>query len=357
MDYQDGLKLLNEKILKYKDQINTEEATKTAFIMPFFDLLGYDTRNPFEFVPEYTADVGIKKGEKVDYAIIMDGQPMILIEAKPCYETLDKHDSQLTRYFHTTQAKIAILTNGIIYRFYTDLDETNKMDSRPFLEIDMLNLKDNEVLEIKKFFKTNFDMSSILSTAEELKYSNAIKKVFQFQLDVPSEAFVDFFTNEVYEGKKTKNVKEKFNHIVKKSINEVMNDMVRTRLENALNAKTSGVIKPESEPRVEDTQEKVVTTDEEIMAYNIIRSILSERVELDRISYKDTTNYMNILLDNKTTKWVSRLYLNTKNKYIAFPVFDGNSREERILIEKIEDIYKHKTKCLEKINGMVKGDE
>lgn len=351
MDYQDGLKLLTEKIVKYKDQINTEEATKTAFVMPFFDLLGYDTRNPLEFVPEFTADVGIKKGEKVDYAIMMDGQPMILIEAKPCYEALDKHDSQLIRYFHTTQAKIGILTNGIIYRFYTDLEETNKMDSRPFLEINLLNLKDNEVLEIKKFFKTNFDMSSILSTAEELKYSNAIKKVFLTQLDMPDESFVDYFTNEVYEGKKTKNVKEKFNHIVKKSINEVMNDMVRTRLENALNTKSTSVIETETELRIEDTQDKVVTTEEELMAYNIIRSILSERIDLDRVSFKDTTNYMNILIDNKTTKWVSRLYLNTKNKYIAFPVFDGNTREERILIERIEDIYKHKAKCLEIINA------
>lgn len=353
MDYQDSLKVLIEKILKYKDQISSEEATKTAFVMPFFDLLGYDTRNPLEFVPEFTADVGIKKGEKVDYAIMMDGKPVILIEAKSSNEALEKHDSQLIRYFHTTQAKIGILTNGITYRFYTDLEETNKMDSRPFLEINLLNLKDNEVMELKKFFKSNFDMSSILSTAEELKYSNAIKKVFQFQIDTPDESFVDYFTTAVYEGKKTKHVKEKFAGIVRKSINEVMNDMIRTRLENALNAKST-----QESPTIEvelavDPQSLITTTEEELTAYHIVRSILAEHIELDRISFKDTTNYMNILVDGKTSKWVTRFFLNSKNKYVSFPVFEGDAREEKIQIERLEDLYQHRGRLAETI-GRIK---
>ena len=135
MDFAEQLKLLIDKIIKYKDQINTEEATKTAFIMPFFDLLGYDTRNPIEFIPEFTCDIGTKKGEKIDYAIHIDNQPTILIECKWCGENLEKHDAQLMRYFSVSQAKIGILTNGIIYKFFTDLEETNKMDSKPLLEI------------------------------------------------------------------------------------------------------------------------------------------------------------------------------------------------------------------------------
>lgn len=95
--------------------------------MPFFSLLGYDVFDPHEFIPEFTADVGIKKGEKVDYAITKDGKPIILIEAKWCGDNLEKHGSQLFRYFGTTSAKFGILTNGIIYKFYTDLDESNKM--------------------------------------------------------------------------------------------------------------------------------------------------------------------------------------------------------------------------------------
>ena len=143
--------------------IQTEEATKTAIIMPFFSMLGYDVFNPQEFVPEFTADVGIKKGEKVDYAIIQDGTPVILIECKSITENLERHDSQLFRYFGTTPAKFAILTHGIFYRFYTDLEDANKMDKDPFLTINILDIRDNQVPELKKFCKSVFDIDSIFS--------------------------------------------------------------------------------------------------------------------------------------------------------------------------------------------------
>ena len=135
MDFIDQLKQFSKRVDSLKGSISTEEATKTAVIMPFFAMLGYDVFNPQEFVPEFTADVGIKKGEKVDYAIIQDGEPVILIECKSISENLNKHDSQLFRYFGTTSAKFAILTNGMEYRFYTDLDNPNKMDESPFLTV------------------------------------------------------------------------------------------------------------------------------------------------------------------------------------------------------------------------------
>ena len=116
MDFIDQLKQFSKRVDSLKDTIQTEEATKTAIIMHFFSMLGDDGFNPQEFVPEYTADVGIKKGEKVDYAILKDGSPVILIECKSITENLDRHDSQLFRYFGTTTAKFAVLTNGMIYR-------------------------------------------------------------------------------------------------------------------------------------------------------------------------------------------------------------------------------------------------
>ena len=144
MDFKDYIKQIGDRVVKLKDQIQTEEATKNAFIMPFFQALGYDIFNPLEFVPEFTADVGIKKGEKVDYAVVTDGKPQILIECKSVSERLTKHDSQLFRYFGTTNSKFAILTNGKEYRFFTDLDEPNKMDSTPFLTVDIENIRDNQ---------------------------------------------------------------------------------------------------------------------------------------------------------------------------------------------------------------------
>lgn len=172
MEFNDVIKQFSERILSLKDTITTEESTKMSLVVPLFQLLGYDVFNPNEFCPEYIADVGIKKGEKVDYAILENGQPNILVECKSCSEQLDKHSSQLFRYFGTSPAKFGILTNGIIYRFYTDLEESNKMDLVPFLEIDMANLKDSSINEFKKFCKDNFDKDKIFSTAEELKYSS-----------------------------------------------------------------------------------------------------------------------------------------------------------------------------------------
>ncbi len=128
MDFIDQLKQFSSRVETLRASLQTEEATKTAIIMPFFAMLGYDVFNPQEFVPEFTADVGTKKGEKVDYAIVDNGNPIILIEAKWIGENLNKHDSQLFRYFATTTAKIGILTNGLIYKFYTDLETPNKMD-------------------------------------------------------------------------------------------------------------------------------------------------------------------------------------------------------------------------------------
>ena len=188
MEFSESIKQFAERVSTLKESISTEEATKMSLIVPMFQILGYDVFNPTEFCPEYVADVGIKKGEKVDYAILENEKPTILIECKSCSEQLDKHSSQLFRYFGTTPAKFGILTNGIIYRFYTDLEESNKMDMVPFLEVDMLNLKDSTINELKKFCKENFDKEKIFSTAEELKYSGLIKNTLSTAFFISSKA-------------------------------------------------------------------------------------------------------------------------------------------------------------------------
>ena len=144
----------------------------------------------------------LRKAKKVDYAILDNGQPTILIECKSCSEQLDKHSSQLFRYFGVSPAKFGILTNGIIYRFFTDLEESNKMDLVPFLEINMLNLKDSSINELKKFAKENFDKEKIFSTVEELKYSSLIKGLLSREYETPSENFIRFILSDIYEGQK-----------------------------------------------------------------------------------------------------------------------------------------------------------
>jgi hypothetical protein len=217
MDLKDEIKQLGEKVTKLKNQIQTEEATKMAFVVPFIQSLGYDIFNPMEVVPEFTADIGIKKGEKIDYAILKDEQPIILIECKHWAEDLNLYDGQLFRYYEVSKARFGILTNGICYRFYTDLDETNLMDKKPFFEFDITEIKDNQVEELKKFHKSYFDIENIFSAAADLKYSNAIRHIFSEEINDPSDDLVRLFVHHVYPGKATEKVMTTFKDLVKKS--------------------------------------------------------------------------------------------------------------------------------------------
>lgn len=335
------LKSLAKRTETLKSSIETEEATKTSLVMPFFQILGYDIFNPSEFTPEFTADVGIKKGEKVDYAIMNEGNPVILIEAKSVNEVLEKHDSQLFRYFGTTTAKFAILTNGIIYRFYTDLEEKNKMDTSPFFEFNLLDLKDSSIQELGKFRKNSFDLEKIFNTASELKYLNKIKSFLSDQWEIPSEEFVKFIVSQIYDGIKTKNTIEKFEPIVKKGFKQFINELVNDKLNAALKSTVEEQhqeVAASLESKLEEIEEPlIVTTEEEIQGYTIIKVILTDILDPDRVFYRDNQSYFNVLLDDNIRKWIVRLYLETSKKYIEF----NDEDKVRVPIEKVTDILEH----------------
>lgn len=350
MDFIDQLKQFAKRVDSLKDTLQTEEATKTALIMPFFSMLGYDVFNPQEFVPEFTADVGIKKGEKVDYAILKDGEPVILVECKAITENLDRHDSQLFRYFGTTSAKFAILTNGQYYRFYTDLDNPNKMDEDPFLTINILDIRDNQVPELKKFCKSVFDVDSIFSTASELKYVHEFKNVFTQQLADPSDDFIRFFLQGCYSGPKTQNVLEKFRPVLRKALNdyisETMNDKIKTALGGSGGSvsvsDTSTAPAPAEEPVPEENVKKepnIVTTEEELEAYFIVKNLLAKLADVHEITYKDTESYINVLYKGNTRKWICRLRLTDSVKYLIIP--DENKKETKYPLQDIYDIRQY----------------
>lgn len=344
MEFNESLKQFSERVTILKDTISTEESTKMSLIVPMFQLLGYDVFNPTEFCPEYTADVGIKKGEKVDYAILEDGKPNILIECKSCSETLDKHSSQLFRYFSTTPAKFGILTNGVIYRFYTDLEEANKMDLVPFLEINMENIKDSSISELKKFCKENFDKDKIFSTAEELKYTSLIKGLLASEYDNPSEEFVRFILNHIYDGQKNQRVIEKFTPVIKKSFSSFVNEIVNNKISSAL-AKDND----EPEPQLVDTPDepvsKIITTEEEIESFYIVRGMLAEVVPVEDIVHRDTESYFGILYKDNNRKPICRINLDKKNKQLFIP--DVNKKFERFYIDSINDLYKYKNQLID----------
>ena len=339
MDFKDQLKQLSERIEKLKESIRTEEATKNAFIMPFIQTLGYDVFNPVEVVPEYTCDIGTKKGEKIDYAIMKDNAPMILVECKHWGQDLTLHDNQLLRYFHVSPAKFGVLTNGIVYRFYTDLETSNKMDEKPFLEVNLSDLKESHVEELKKFHKSYFDVDNILSSASELKYTSELKSIIKNEFENPSVEFVKLFAKQVYDGMITSKVLEQFTALTKKSIASHVNELISERLKLALKANESEKTK-EQEAAVEQEEHggDIVTTVEELEGFMIVKTILRTKVDISRITYKDTVSYFNITLDDSVRKTVCRLYFNGKKKQIA--LFDEQKNDfSKYPIEKLDDIF------------------
>ena len=359
MDFIDQLKQFSKRVESLKDTILTEEATNTAIIMPFFSMLGYDVFNPQEFVPEFTADVGIKKGEKVDYAILQNGEPVILVECKSISENLEKHDSQLFRYFGTTPAKFAILTNGLIYRFYTDLDNPNKMDEDPFLSVNILEIRDNQVPELKKFCKSVFDIDSIFSTASELKYVHEFKDIFSEQLENPSDDFTRFFLQNCYSGQKTQGVIEKFRPILRKALNDLISEMMNDKIKSALGGSGGSVSvsepkpaedvpSPEAEPINTKEQPTIVTTEEELEAYFIIKNLLSDIVDMHDITYKDTASYINILYKGNSRKWICRLRLTENSKLLIVP--DEEKKDVKYPLQEIYDLKQYRDVFVEVLN-------
>ncbi len=345
MDFIDQVRQFSKRVLSMKHALQTEEATKTAIIMPFFAMLGYDVFNPEEFTPEYTADVGIKKGEKVDYAIVNNGDPIILIEAKWAGENLTQHDSQLFRYFATTTAKFGILTNGIIYKFYTDLDTPNKMDLQPFFEFDITDMKEAQVAELKKFHKSNFNLEEVINTASELGYSSAFRNIFNEQLQNPSDDFVRFFLTDVYSGVKTSGIIERFRPVLKKALNQLISETMNEKIKSALGthedqaAQTNAPVEETAEEDPEPVS-KIITTEEEIQAHALICGMLKDVANPDDIVHKDTESYFGILYQNNTRKWICRLRINNSRIVLNYP--DENKNIVKINLDSIFDLLSYK---------------
>ena len=353
MDFKDQIKLLSDRVIKLKDNIGTEEATKTAFILPFLQTLGYDVFDPTEVVPEFTCDLGIKKGEKIDYAIHKEGQPIILIECKHWKDDLNSRNGQLFRYFHVSNARFGILTNGIVYRFYTDLVEKNKMDEKPFFEFNMERYRESQVDKLREFHKSYFDIDTILNTASELKYTNEIRNAIVREVNDPSDEFVKYFARPIYPGRFNDVVMEQFRAIVKQAFAQYTNDYMNERLKSAISADTVVEARPEPKSEEETPAEnssknddnRIVTTEEELQGFYIVRSILYPEIDdIARVAYRDTISYFGVLLDDNNRKPICRLHFNRANKYIE--TFDAEKKGTKHLLESLDDIYKYRDEII-----------
>ncbi|MQY31978.1 type I restriction endonuclease [Nocardia aurantia] len=357
-DTLDRINAIATKLRSAQAAISTEEATKNALVMPFIaQVLGYDVFDPAEVVPEFVSDVGTKKGEKIDYAILRDGAIQILIECKKIGEPLNiNHASQLFRYFAVTSARIAILTNGREYQVYTDGDRPNIMDSKPFLVFDILDMDHVLVPEMAKLSKESFDLDSIVSAAEELKYIGQIKRLLAQENKVPSDDWIRFFVTRVYEGKATQRIVDQFRPLVTKAAAQFIADQVSDRLNTALGDSAGTVIAaPSGAPATETlpsagtetpvADDAIITTEDEIDGFNIVRAILAKDIDPARVSGRDAKAYFAVLLDDNNRKPIVRLHLNGKSvKFIT--TFENGKDGDRHDIAGVIDLYQHVDRLL-----------
>ena len=346
MSFENKLKILAAKAESTAALLETEEATKNALVMPFIAALGYDVFDPTEVVPEFTADVGIKKGEKVDYVIKRGDDIVMLVEAKKVAADLHlSHSSQLFRYFSVTKARIAVLTNGIVYRFYSDLEEPNKMDEKPFLELNLLDLRESLIAEVNKLSKASFDLENMLEAASDLKYMREIRVTLERQLESPDEELVKFFFSQANpSGRFVASVKDQFTQLVKRTLAGFISDKVGDRLRFALareDASARGVEALEDvEPKDEEAAiavDGIITTEEELDGYRIVKAIVCDLLPPERVSYRDSKSYCAILIDDNNRKPLCRLHFNRSRKYVG--TFDEHKSETRHAIENLDGIY------------------
>ena len=361
MEITDKVQEIAAKVRAQKANIATEEGTKNAFVMPFISsVLGYDVFNPSEVIPEFIADVGIKKGEKIDYALVCNGEVQILIEVKKVSEPLNvQYASQLFRYFSATKARVAILTNGEKYEFYTDLDAPNVMDTKPFLVLDLKTIDETLLPEVAKLTKETFDLDSVMSAAGELKYVGQMKRLLATEFKEPSSDFLRLFASQIYPGRAfTQKMREELTPLVVKATTQFLNEQARERLKTALDedgkaAKTDVKEVVPTSPLdfviEEDVQGDIVSTDEELEGYRIVQAIVCSEVFANRVIGRDSKTYFAVLLDNNNRKPIARLWFNRKQKYLG--VFDENKVETRVPIEASEDIYRHAAQLRATVKG------
>ena len=345
MDFADRIYSHAKRVSELKDITEREEAAKTALVMPFLQVLGYDSFDPRVVVPEYNAHFGKKKAEKVDYAIKRNDEIIMLVEAKAAKDSLDSACAkQLQLYFNALPSvKIAILTNGVVYKFFTDLESENIMDEKPFMVFDFMNIEEPLIPELKKLCNDCFDMEVALAAAQDLKYLSQIKKIIAAEIKNPTDELVKHFIKQVYTKVLWATVVESFREPVRLAFEHYVNDVINARLQGAMQSNSYDLI--ENSDELANDLEKInkkepETTPEEWGGLYLVKALLCDTIDPNRIHMRDTIGYCGILLDNKNTKPICRLHFNSKTtKFLE--TFDAAKKGTKNQIEEISDINKY----------------
>ncbi len=349
MAFEDDIKKLADGISNFRDRLQTEEATKQSLVLPFLQALGYNVFDPDEVEPEFDADFGETRGWKADYALKSDRVPVIIIECKQVSNNLSGVVPQLGRYFPHTKARIGVLTNGLVYKFFTDQNEINKMDESPFWEFNLQTLSDRDLEQLEKFLKGS-DVADAVTAASRLKYIAGMKQTLSQQYhQQPDDAFAEWLARPLLPPRSR--MTEDIKNMAQQALREFVTELVTGSLargnqtpEPISEEEPSFLEFEETEGDVDEENNKVETTDDELRAYDVVKEIVGELVDASRVILRDNPSYCPVFLDNNRKPLV-RFFFDRSPKQIG--LFDGSRYSSGALIatifniDSISDLHNH----------------
>lgn len=346
MTLENAIENLQATAEKYRESDLNEAQTDAAFIRPFIAALGYDHKDVFEVVPQYSTAFGDTKKYRVDYAIVLGDLPAILIEVKKQGHPLNDRPDQLAFYMNSTDARFGIYTNGLIYKFFSDLDEEKKMDVRPFMEINLADTDEMSVRALNRFTKDSFNIDRAVEAAGTLKYTRGMRQVLAKQYESPDEDFIQWLGKRVYDGVFNKKVKDHFTPMVRNAFRSFVTERANMALQSAMKKDIDGSDGPEEEIDEEsnsgENDKGIETTAEEIEGWMIVKGMigatLRSSIDPSRVRYRDYKGFFKVLLDRKSKQEICRFYFNSSNKKIR--VFEREGKQVTHPIESLDDIYR-----------------
>ncbi|MGP1516367.1 MAG: type I restriction endonuclease [Ottowia sp.] len=338
--FTDRMRKHAEHVKNVATHCTTEETTKQALILPLLDILGFSPFDPTKVKAEYGADFpGAKSSERVDYALFCHGVPVMFIEAKGHSEKLSNHCPQLSRYFNATpEVTIAAITNGEEWRFFTDLNNKNVMDTTPFLTVDFGNMDTTFLQRLRRFRHDEFQPEALRTLAEETVYLNAFTEVISTSLREPDIEFVRYVAGRA-------NIQRQFNAkflesiapLVKQAVERSVSNMVVSGL-SAKSPAATAIETPATETPpatekddptadiVDADNPRIVTTYTERRLFEVVKEILGNDAQ---ISAKDTESYYSILYQGKVNRWLIRYQADKRQPciFVCVPLTDQRKHE------------------------------
>jgi hypothetical protein len=248
-----------------------------------------------------------------------------------------------------TDARVAVLTNGVVYDFYSDVDKPNKMDEKPFFSFNLENQKPHDLKTLESFRKNSFDVSKIIQEAGNLKIQNLLRKEIEKEFSSPSDEFIRLLASRVHQGNVTQAVKERFSKLVANSLTMFVRDLVNERLASAINASNANGAVEEATDDV-PTPEEIITTQEELSGFHIVQAISSRVVDPKRVVMRDQQSYCGVLLDDTNRKPIVRMHFNgLTKKYVG--TFKGKD-ETKHLISEVTQIYQLEPLILDRLKEL-----